>query len=108
MSLNSSRIIVIVVISVFCSNIVYALDMKDCYIGRKVYVNEFIDKEAKIIDRDTYYNKVKVKLDDGTIRWVKPSLLMSEFHNAVDDYVKDQAWEFGLELLKKALQEPKQ
>lgn len=75
----------------------YALDMDDCYKGRTVYIDEVFDIEATVVKRDYSDDTVKVRLNSGETRWVKPSDLMGSFGKEVEDELEDIAIDFFMD-----------
>ncbi|MCK5855412.1 MAG: hypothetical protein KAG56_09330 [Sulfurovaceae bacterium] len=85
---------VLVTVLILSPAIAPALEMSDCDIGRTVYIDELIDIEAKVIKKDYSDNTVKVKLNSGETRWVKPSDLMGRFGKEVEDYAEEKIVDF--------------
>lgn len=87
------------IVLVLIPGIASALTMDDCNIGRTVYVDEFFDKEATVLERDYSDNTVKIQLSDGTTQWIKPSKLMGEFGKQFEDFVEEKAADFILDCI---------
>jgi hypothetical protein len=64
--------------------------MDDCKIGSKVYIDNIIDIEARVVDKDYSNNMVKVQLDSGKTKWVKISNLMSPLGKKVEDKIEEK------------------
>ena len=92
--LKIQRVALVLLVFLISSSVAMALDMEDCRPGRTVYIDELFDKEVKILKRDYSDNTVKVKLKNGSTRWVKPSKLMSSLGKEVEDYIEEQAADF--------------
>jgi len=74
---------------------IFALTMDECRPGKTVYIDRFVNIEAKIIKRDYSDYTVKVrKIDSGKREWVKPSELMGYISGAIGNKVQEQAVDF--------------
>lgn len=71
-----------------------ALNMDDCSVGRTVYIDNLIDRETIIEKCDYSDDTIKVRLNNGETKWLKPSELMSPATKKVEDYLEEKAVDF--------------
>jgi len=85
--------------------ILSAMDMDDCKIGDTVYIDDWIDKEVKVIDKDYNDKTIKVKTSNGDKKWVKVSELMTKTGKAWEDAGEDILQEIGKSFLESLIED---